>query len=731
MTIAKVQMHKGVPTLFINDTPYSACTYFFCVPIEKYIKKFRDAGVKIHTWGWSATIPHSMDIGWYGPGRYNYDAFDKQVEKILKADPQAYLFPRLAVSPPFWWYDLHHDEMCTYDSGEREGVSMASKVWRKEAGEALVSFIKHVRRRPYKDNFIGYQITGGRNEWFYTHRIVAFPDYSKPMLLGFREWLRGKYEDDASALRSSWNIPDVDFDNATLPTRAERMRADLNLFKNPSVSRRVSDYYEFHNDSVAEALIHFCKLGKEITNNESLFGAFYGYMVSAAGFPSLPQHWGHQALKKVIESNYVDFLCAPYGYSYRGPGGVDRPQAVIDSVRLRGKLWFTECDPVTFLASTGGAWQPGRAETLNETIGVIKRDFGNVLTRGDGMWWMDIEMQGGRYDHPEVMDCISRLKRIADGSLDLDRTYKGGIAVIVDEQTPFYMKPGFELTYPLIYMQIILGLSWIGTPYDIYLHDDLSHANFPDYKLYVFLNTFYLTKDEREAVKKRVQRNNSTVVWMYAPGFIGEDGFSTENMRDLTGMSIAYREANYHVGFGLYPLDEPLDGCPQRVYLTNFDHPITRGIPPHTTFGTDTSIGPIFYCNDPEAVTLGRLITPHASRFAPELPVFCVKEFKDWKSIFVGVPNVPSNVLRSIAKYAGVHVYSDYDDVVYANYNFLAVHTKHPGERTIRLPKKCDVYDLFKEEFVAKNANEFTVDLRQYETALYFLGDIKELYKNK
>ncbi|MEM3568693.1 MAG: hypothetical protein QXU11_08380 [Thermoproteota archaeon] len=39
-------------------------------------------------------------------------------------------------------------------------------------------------------------------------------------------------------------------------------------------------------------------------------------------------------------------------------------------------------------------------------------------------------------------------------------------------------------------------------------------------------------------------------------------------------------------------------------------------------------------------------------------------------------PNVPSNVLCSIASYAGVH-YSD--DVLYADRNFICMHAVKPG----------------------------------------------------
>ena len=719
MTVAKVEMYRGVPTLFIDGVPHFAYVYFFAAN-DKYIPDFAKAGVHIYTWGWSKVIPHSMEMGWIGPGKYDYRKLDRDVKRILKADPQAYIFPRVAVSPPNWWYDLHPEEMNTYDNGEKEGVCVASRIWRQEAGKAFVNLISHIRNAPYRDHFIGYQVTGGFNEWFNVYHNRPFSDYSRPMVDAFREWLRKRYEDDVSLLRDSWKKPDVDFQNATIPTRDERLRTDLNLFREPSISRHVSDYYEFYSDAVADALIYFCKLGKEATSAESIFGAFYGYLIGAACWPTAFSRWGHQALKKVLDSPYVDFLCAPYTYYRRGPGGFDGPQVPIESVKLHGKLWFTECDTWTFLTDFEHARERGTIpKSLEETLGVLKRDFSNALTRGVGLWWMDIMLEGGWYDHPGIMDCIARMKRIADQSLNLDRSYQGGVAVIVDEHSAHYLKPGYELTYPLIYMQSLLHLSRIGTPYDLYLHDDLSNPSMPSYRLYVFLNTFYLTEEERRAIKSKVQRDGSTALWVYAPGFIGENGFSPENIYDLTGMRIAYKKVSH-----FYP--SPPHGAPLHVYLTNFDHPITTGLPPNTVFGTDNSIGPYFYCIDPEAITLGNLLSPHCG-VLPELPGFCVKEFDDWRSIFVGAPNIPSNVLRNIAKYAGVHIYSDDDDVVYANNNFLAIHTNHAGKRTIRLPRRCSVYDVFEDRLVAEDVGEFVDDLPQYTTALYFIGDAEQL----
>jgi hypothetical protein len=143
-------------------------------------------------------------------------------------------------------------------------------------------------------------------------------------------------------------------------------------------------------------------------------------------------------------------------------------------------------------------------------------------------------------------------------------------------------------------------------------------------------------------------------------------------------------------------------------------------------FGTDSRLGPIFYGDDPEAKTLGRLLPWHGVG-AGEAPGFVLKEFKDWKSIYIAVPNVPASILRNIAGYAGCHIYSEDGDLIYANSHFLAIHTNTGGPKRLRLPKRTDVYDAFTERLVAKNVSEFTETLPPCATMLYFLGDVAQI----
>ena len=100
-----------------------------------------------------------------------------------------------------------------------------------------------------------------------------------------------------------------------------------------------------------------------------------------------------------------------------------------------------------------------------------------------------------------------------------------------------------------------------------------------------------------------------------------------------------------------------------------------------------------------------------------------VKTFPEWTSIYVAAPNLPAPVLRGMAGYAGVHLYSREGDVLYANRDLLAVHTVAGGERTFRLPRQVEeVYDLYERRTVARNTNAFQVKLRPVSTALYYTG---------
>ena len=724
-TVAKVRNYKGVPTLFINDSPVQPLIYFFPVPVREHIAGFYRAGIRIYSWGNGTTMSDDCyDMGWTGPGQFDYARFDQEFATVLDVAPEAYVFPRIAVSAPRWWLETHPDDVmvCERDNNpKRLRTSIASPAWRRDAGEALTKFIRHVRGMPYARHVIGYQIVGAMNEWFYVSvGDQGFPDFSPPAVAAFRSWLKVNYASDVSRLRGAWKAKDVEFENASVPGAELRLKTDVNLLRDPAVSRHVSDFHQFLSEINAEAITELCAAGKAACGGESLLGAFYGYLLNATGGASggyAAVNWGHQALRKVLDSPDVDFLCAPYQYTYRGMGGYAGSQGLPESVKLLGKLWLTECDYPPFIVPAG-VWRMGGPDpTPAQSFAILKRDFSHNFIRRHGMWWMDLTAKAGWYNHPDIHKYLLRSKTLADKSASLDLESRAEIAVFLDEETPYFVKPGMELLYPLVFLQDKLGLPRIGAPVDFYLHNDLSRPNMREYKLNIFLNTIYLTGKEREAIKARVCKGNKVAVWMYAPGLISETGLAARNMRDLTGIRLNFRRvtvSNHTM-------------C-NHVYLTDFQHPITNGLNEGTFFGSDAPIGPVTYSEDPDALILGRLIPMHGMpETIGEFPAFVVKKFADWTSVFIAVPNVPSSILRNIARLAGCHIYNDQDAIIDANSHFVSIHTASGGRKTIRLTQPSDVYDAYSEKPIAQSSSEFTDELPPFGTRLYFLGDITNL----
>jgi len=234
----------------------------------------------------------------------------------------------------------------------------------------------------------------------------------------------------------------------------------------------------------------------------------------------------------------------------------------------------------------------------------------------------------------------------------------------------------------------------------------------PEYKFYIFLDAFYVTDQEKAVIREKVLRNGHTVLWLFGPGFVTDTGLSSESTSQLTGMTIKA----YNGGGRL------------RLTLCDLDHPVTRGIMPGLQFETLDETGPIFYVKDDGARVLGMTdaipCTNSRGTFQSGLesmPGFAVKEMNAWRSVWCAVPNLPAALLRNIARYAGVHIYSNGDDFVCANRFMVSVHARYGGKRLIALPRPSTVTDAFTGKKIAARAKEFEIHLKRNETGFWLL----------
>ncbi len=82
-----------------------------------------------------------------------------------------------------------------------------------------------------------------------------------------------------------------------------------------------------------------------------------------------------------------------------------------------------------------------------------------------------------------------------------------------------------------------------------------------------------------------------------------------------------------------------------------------------------------------------------------------------------GVRFIPADV-RAWCRAAGVHVYCDTDDVLYAGRGWLGLHAATAGEKVIHLPLACRATDVATGRIVAGGSRAVHVRLAQYGTVL-------------
>jgi len=233
-------------------------------------------------------------------------------------------------------------------------------------------------------------------------------------------------------------------------------------------------------------------------------------------------------------------------------------------------------------------------------------------------------------------------------------------------------------------------LSHCGVPFRVHLFDDLRLDNMPEYKCYLFLNLFYADADRETLIRRTLQRDGKTAIWMVAPGFChAVDGLSLQSMRRMTGIEVAKDDVSWE----------------QWVTITDFTHPITRGLAHDLTYGSSARIGPCFHVVDPDATVLGRRLMFQGRHE----PAFVEKQFAAHRSIYSAVPLLPADLLRGIARHAGCHVYTDANDVVMVGRGLITYHTAAPGARVLRLPAAATVHDMFEGTCLTENATELTL----------------------
>lgn len=734
---SEVREFKGTPALYVNGKLTSQVFAAPYIPDESDFNDFTSSGISVFN--------IYLRFDWTAPEVYGFRKVDAKMDRYLKLKPDALFIPRILLTPGNWWCKDYPEDITMRDDGSPAGMfgkpchpSLASEKYRELSHKAMTAFLNHVESK-YGANILGYQVGNGfGGEWLMFNSFweirpgqkrptkFGVEDYSPPARRAFRVWLRQKYHTNAN-LQAAWHNPHVTFDNAEPPNEKARYSTTHGIFFDPAVSMRVPDYFEFFNQMVGKVLLENAAWVKEATHRKKIVGAFYGYLW--LNFPNLSVvHTGHLDMAKVFSSKDVDFIASPYQYDNKQISGPDYSQTLPSDVQLHGKLYFNEVDTETYLHQRQWRWGDSLRNPTNfdETKALLVRDYAYALTKGFGMWWTDLH--GGTYHDAKITGLLKKLKGIDERYLTADRASNAEIAVVLDESSYTYFGDGEPFLSPLLTVQKQWQLAFIGAPWDSYLLSDIENPKMRNYKLYIFLNTFHVTPQERKEIHGKLERNGATAIWVYAPGYI-DHNLSVKNIEALTGIHIKETDSPGEL----------------HVNITSFDTPYTSDLKRPTAYGTDVdvenikrwydhqlylkdprdpglerdlpgfSINPRFWSDDSRARVLGTLAGINR-------PGLVVKKVGNWTSIYSSAPILPAALLRNIAEAAGCHIYSNGGDVVYADREFLGIYSPSGGHRTIHLPERTDVLDLLNSRVLAHNAMKFDVDLEPNTTLLLGLG---------
>lgn len=435
----------GVPTLFIDNKPVPGFAYITYRTYNACYDDFADMGCRLYSmpvFFGTQTINEITQIPPMAPGIFDtddpdYSLFDADVEKILTACPDAWIFPRVNLSLPKHWEDKHPEECCDFGYTERRRACFSSDAWAEETRRLLGLFIDHVEASPYREHIVGYQLAGGNTEeWF------SF-DSKGSVGLRSREAFARYCE--------------------------ERGLAGTN-----------EEQLAFYSEMTARRILEFSAYAKEKTERRLVIGCFYGYTLEVTE----PERC-HHALRLVMESENVDFICSPVSYANLRPVGMDHACMLpVDSLKKHGKLYFAENDTRTHLSEAPNELPPYKGPIWfgpdpEKTCEIIRMHFSRALTHGHAMWWFD--MWGGWYNDDRYHTLLSRCLEICAEAMAEDRTSTAEIAVFLDERAYAMESCLRHLPY-----QIRRTLGYIGAPYDIYLIDDYPAVQ-ERYKVCIFL----------------------------------------------------------------------------------------------------------------------------------------------------------------------------------------------------------------------------------------------------
>lgn len=734
--VAEMKSYNGRTTLFINGQPHDG---IFCSTRAGNRQDFIDAGFDVF---------NILDGGnpWVADSLYDFQETDEYnldnlIGQFLTEKPDAKIIVRLGYGYPrnFWWAVQNKDQQAVPHGRNlgRKMPSYASLKWREEAGKALEVTVRHLEEK-FGDNIIGYLPGNGScgenfEQYAYTEITDRFTngyqmgDYSQPMQQAYRDYVKEKYK-TIQAVNAVYKLNLKSFNELTIPEIDQRLNATYGILRSITDEQAVLDYYEIFNRQVVETVIYFAHKVKDATARRKLVFVFYGYNWVEQPRGGITQaRSGHVHLEEVISCPDIDYVAAPYEYSFRQLEGVVSGQGVVGSVIRRGKQYLHELDGSTYLKSCWPS-EHHNPTTPAESGNLLRRDMTKALMEGASLWFMDLA--GGMFSSPEM---IRELKKTIDIGREI--YFKAGVnnrqvAVVLQSRDGFYYREGEALRAPLIQQFKQFELERMGLGYDDLMLEDLKYLDpksTEQYKFWIFPSSVHFDDAQLQLIKKHCLRNGNHILWIYAPGVLSEKGIDLQRMEMITGF-----KCGYTMEPGELAIKTIAGGS---GYLSGRKSPIVYGTygelsPDFINYysslrhypGSDIGfrISPRFYIKEADTF-LGYL-----PDIAGQPGGLAVKNMGNWISVYSAAPMVPRIILRNIAREAGCHVYTDFPGQTYQSQNFIGFFAHETGTCNFIIPCRSRITDVYNNKVIVEDADSFSIHVQVNDALLFHYEPVSQ-----
>lgn len=653
---SKLVRQNGTVKIDIDGKLYTPLSFKSFRPSDKNISDFYDAGLRLFSILTSGLNSMlTVPYSLFGESWIGFDTYDFDV-----VDKQIDMFIKNA---PEGYFALMFQLDTRPWYMEAEGCPDTFKCLSQMAGNEkwrreAAKYLKAIIthvEEKYGDRFYGYFLLCGTTTEWFSDRDYFAPHDLK--LDSYRKYT-GKNVDK-------------------LPTPEEICKPVEQVFYGKD-DAEIVDYVKYHCEIIADAICYFAAEAQSVIKHKKLLGMYYGYLFELAH----ERVWnaGSLAYRRVYECPDIDMISSPSSYAFRKHIDPSAFMVTYDTLDMRDKLYYLEFDHITHLSPTHieNILIPGgdsKFASEKETMDVMRRDFALTTSKGAALWWFD--MFEGWFYSDGMMNEVKKMIEIGEKLKSIKCENVSEIAVFASGEALYGVNKCSRINDALLCKQR-KGLSYLGAPYDVFDTSDITKINLDRYKMLVFIDELCMKDEIRDFIENTVKKSGKTVVWSYAPDYFGN---GINGISNITGIKVE----NY-TG----------DSC--------------RAEYKGEKFGFEVRYNEMFTSND------GKVLAVYENS---DTPAVVKKDCGGFVSVYSAVGDMPSSLLKDIARDAGVFIYSDTTDLVYVNSNIISVCSDTDGDVTVNMPKDGTLSEMFDGGDVEVKNGKFTLNMRRGEVKMF------------